>query len=357
MDPSSAGRALPFFFLPHAIVMKMDSGRLLKILFSIGGILILAALIWKVGLERWETLLRGMDKTALLWAPAVYALAWLFRTLRLRSLLRHRPGSLSLSRTFEIHIAGFALNAVLPVKAGDVAMVGLLKREGIRIGAAAAMVVQTRILDILAMVLVMIPSWFWLTRKDAPLWMLSSFLICLALAAVPFGIAWADQQRKISSLAAKAGEKTERRLWGLALVKFGEAYDAYHGMARDRSLLLRTVLASILVWLCEGGVCYVLFSALGVGIPFEAAVLAVVLGNAGKGFQVTPGGIGVYEGILTVVLCEFGAPFDAAVTVAVLDHLLKKGFNLAIGLYALVRLGGFPGLRSDGASSNSFNTK
>ena len=337
--------------------MKMDSGRILKLLFSVGGILILAALIWKVGLERWEILLRDMDKTVLLWAPAVYALAWLFRTLRLRSLIRHTPGSLSLSRTFEIHIAGFALNAVMPVKAGDVAMIGLLKREGIRIGAAAAIVIQTRILDILAMVLVMIPSWFRLTRKDAPLWMLSSFFICLLLAAIPFGIAWADQQRRISAFAEKAGGKAERPLWGLFLVKFGEAYDAYHGMARDRSLLLRTVLASILVWLCEGGVCYALFSALGVGIPFEAAVLAVVLGNAGKGFQVTPGGIGVYEGILTAVLCEFGAPFDAAVTVAVLDHLLKKGFNLTLGLYAVERLRRSSSLRSAGDSSSSFKTK
>jgi len=337
--------------------MKMDSGKFVKVLFAGGGILILVALIRKVGLERWEVLLRGMDKTCLLLAVAVYALAWLFRTVRLRSLIRHAPGALSLYRTFEIHIAGFALNAVLPVKAGDVAMIGFLKREGIKIGPAAAMVIQTRILDILAMALVMIPSWFWLTRKDAPLWMLSSFLICLALAAVPFGIAWADQRRRISAFAAKAGGKAERPFWGMVLVKFGEAYDAYHAMARERSLLLRTVLTSILVWLCEGGVCYALFSALGVGIPFEAAVLAVVLGNAGKGFQVTPGGIGVYEGILTAVLCEFGAPFDAAVTVAVLDHLLKKGFNLTLGLYALLRLRRSSSLRSVGASSSSFNTK
>lgn len=337
--------------------MKTDARRLLNVAFAAAGILILAALILKVGLAGWEKLLRGMDPAVLLSAVTAYAAAWVFRTLRLRRIIRHRGGGISACRTFEIHVAGFALSAVLPAKAGDVAMIGFLKREGIEIATAAAMVVQTRILDILALALVMIPSWFRLTGKDAPLWMISSFLLCLLLVAVPFGIVWADRKRRVSHFFGRAGANSRRPFRGLVLAKLGEAYNAFHAMARDGSLMTVSVLYSVIVWLCEGGVCYLLFQALGVGVSPEAAVLAVALGNAGKGFQVTPGGIGVYEGILTVVLCEFGAPFDAAAAVAVLDHLIKKGFNLAFGLYALVRLRGRPGFGSGGASSNALSAK
>jgi len=337
--------------------MKPDARRLLNAAFAAAGILILAALILKVGLAGWEKLLRGMDPGVLLSAVMAYAAVWVFRTLRLRRIIRHRGGRISACRTFEIHVAGFALNAVLPAKAGDVATVGFLKREGIEIATAAAIVVQTRILDILALALVMIPSWFRLAGKDAPLWMVSSFLLCLLLVAVPFGIVWADRERRVSRFFDRAGMNSERPFRSRALAKMGEAYDAFHAMARDGWLMAVSVLYSVIVWLCEGGVCYLLFQALGVGVSPEAAVLAVALGNAGKGFQVTPGGIGVYEGILTVVLCEFGAPFDAAAAVAVLDHLIKKGFNLAFGLYALVRLRVRPGFGSGGASSNSLKAK
>ncbi len=320
--------------------MKNDFKRFFNVIIYIIGILILAGLIQKVGLDRWGTLLRGVDKLSVLSAVMVYAVTWLFRTLRLRSLLRHTGIKISVRRIFEIHIAGFAISALLPAKVGDVAMVGFLKKEGVKIATAAAIVIQTRILDVLALVLVMIPSWFWLINKDAPMWMVSSFLLCLLLVAVPFGITWADKKRKVSSYVTKAGEKSKQPFWGLVLIKIGEAYDAYHGMACDRPLMLFSVLFSVIIWMFEGGACYALVRALGIDIPLEAAILAVALGNTGKGFQVTPGGIGVYEGILTAVLCEFGAPFDAAVTVAVLDHLLKKGFNMTVGFYALMRLRG-----------------
>jgi uncharacterized protein (TIRG00374 family) len=175
-------------------------------------------------------------------------------------------------------------------------------------------------------------------RKDTPLWIGLSFLFCMALVALPLGITWADKKQKISSFAIEAGNRAKHPFWRLTLIKLGEAYTSYHSIVRDKALMLFSVVCSIIIWTLEGGVCYVLVRALGIDIPFQAAVLAVALGNGGKGFQATPGGIGVYEGILTAVLCSFGVPFDAAVTAAILDHLLKKGFNLTFGFFALMRL-------------------
>jgi uncharacterized membrane protein YbhN (UPF0104 family) len=163
-------------------------------------------------------------------------------------------------------------------------------------------------------------------------------MFCLALVVFPLGITWVDKKRKLSSYVTEAGKRAKHSFWGYALIKGGEVYTAYHGIVRDKMLMLYSVACSYIIWMLEGSVCYVLVRALGIDIPLNAAVLAVALGNTGKGFQVTPGGIGVYEGILTAVLCGVGVPFDAAVTAAVLDHLLKKSFNMAFGFFALIRL-------------------
>ena len=47
--------------------------------------------------------------------------------------------------------------------------------------------------------------------------------------------------------------------------------------------------------------------------------------------------MGIYEGVLSAVLVSFGVPFESAIVIAVLDHALKKLFNLAVGIPACVR--------------------
>ena len=318
--------------------MRVDPKKVFNAAIYGVGILILAGLVQKVGIARWGQLLQGADKRSVLLAAMIYAAIWPIRTLRLGRLVQHAAKSLPALRIFEIHISGFALNSILPAKVGDVAMVGFLKNEGIKTGSAVAIAFQARILDVLALVLVTVPSWIWLMRKDTPLWMGLSFLFCAALVALPLGITWADKKRKIASYATEAGKRAKHPFWGLALIKMGEVYAAYHSLVWDKVLMLFSIACSIIIWMLEGSVCYVLVRALGVNMPIQASVLAVALGNAGKGFPVTPGGIGVYEGILTAVLCSFGAPFEAAVTAAILDHLLKKGFTLVFGFFALIRL-------------------
>ena len=63
------------------------------------------------------------------------------------------------------------------------------------------------------------------------------------------------------------------------------------------------------------------------------------MANVSKTVPLTPGGIAVYEGVMTLVLVRFGASYGIALVIAVLDHLTKKGFNLAIGLPATVNFG------------------
>ena len=79
--------------------------------------------------------------------------------------------------------------------------------------------------------------------------------------------------------------------------------------------------------------------AVGAQISVAAVILAVSMGNVGKSVPITPGGIGIYESILTAVLVSFGLLFDVAVVIAMMDHVIKKMFNLIVGVPATAGIG------------------
>ena len=79
--------------------------------------------------------------------------------------------------------------------------------------------------------------------------------------------------------------------------------------------------------------------SVGAKISVAAVILGVSLGNVGKSVPIAPGGIGVYEIILTAVLVSFGLSFDLAVVVSMMDHFIKKIFNLIIGVPATAGTG------------------
>jgi uncharacterized membrane protein YbhN (UPF0104 family) len=68
-------------------------------------------------------------------------------------------------------------------------------------------------------------------------------------------------------------------------------------------------------------------------------LLAVCLANVGKLLPITPGGLGIYESILSSVLVIFGLPLETAVAAGILDQAVKKTFNLAIGIPATAGMG------------------
>jgi len=67
-------------------------------------------------------------------------------------------------------------------------------RGGINIGRSAAIILQTRILDVLALILLSIPALILFSEKAAPNWIRTTIFICLFLVAVPIGIVILDKK-------------------------------------------------------------------------------------------------------------------------------------------------------------------
>ncbi|GAI16545.1 unnamed protein product, partial [marine sediment metagenome] len=113
----------------------------------------------------------------------------------------------------------------------------------------------------------------------------------------------------------------------------------YHEIVSDKNLLVASILLSLMIWLFDGLTCYMVSIAVGAQISIIAVILAVSIGNVGKIAPATPGSVGIYESILVSVLIFFGVAFDVAVVIAILDHAIKKLFNLMFGVPATAGIG------------------
>lgn len=296
---------------------------------------ILAALVWVAGLQSMRDAGRRMSFSSLALAVGAYALTWVCRTARLRSLTLHAGQRLGAWVLFRLYISALALNSLLPARIGDAAHVLYLHWQGLEPGRAVAIVVQSRVLDAAALLLASLPALaVLLTAGQAPGWIASGLLLCALFAVSPATLVWLESRSRFSGILERL---VFRRANGLLQATWQTGRDVlaeYREIVQDRRLWVGTLALSLAVILGEGLTGYLIGRAVGANVSFLVALFAVALATIGKGAAVTPGGIGVYEGVFATVLKLFGVDFEVALLTAILDHGLKKAFNVFIGLPA-----------------------
>jgi uncharacterized protein (TIRG00374 family) len=305
------------------------------------GVVLLIILVRWAGFQQILTVFRKARFLPLLGALIIYVLSWIFRTRRLKalsvfSLPRIPIKSLTL---FQIQIAGYALNSVFPARLGDMAAVGFLKIKGIPIGRAVAIIIQTRILDLMSVVVLSLPVFSLLTREASSPWLFLSPALAVIGLILFFLILFSDNKARISTFFLSKSKSMKSGIFRIIFEKLSQAYTAYQAILRSRSLFILTSFLSLMIWLMEGLTCVCVCAALGGGWKLVPCICAVSAANAIKSVPLTPGGIGIYETVLASILSLFGLPFEIAVAVGIADHALKKLFNLTVGLSALPALG------------------
>jgi len=300
------------------------------------GIGILWFLIYKAGVSDLAAVFLKLSAFWISLAIAVYAVSWVFRTWRLKILTNLFQGEFKAWDLFKMHIVAYALNSILPAKAGDVAMVGFLRSKTIKTGQAAAVTLQMRILDALALIVLLLPSLYLLTENSQAL---SALLVCFLVVAVPIGTVLLDRRGKISQWLESLENKFVHRFVKLAVLKTKDAYQAYHRIVFDVKWLWVTILLSVIIWLCDGLICFMISQGAGAKLPVVVVMMAIVVANISKSVPLTPGGIGVYESVLMAVFVSFGVSLELAVAIAVLDHFIKKLFNIIFGFIFMADMG------------------
>ena len=96
---------------------------------------------------------------------------------------------------------------------------------------------------------------------------------------------------------------------------------------------------SVVIWMMDVLVCYLVCMMFAADIPFMLVLLAIIIGNLIKAVPITPGGIGTYEAALAIVFEIGGVASFTAFLIAVIDHLIKNLVTLVGGLISLYYFG------------------
>ncbi len=84
-------------------------------------------------------------------------------------------------------------------------------------------------------------------------------------------------------------------------------------------------------WILDCGCLALSFVALGVGVPWKGLLLAYGAAQLAANLPITPGGLGVVEGSLTIALAAFGGSETSTVAVVLLYRILSFWIVLPVG--------------------------
>ena len=84
-------------------------------------------------------------------------------------------------------------------------------------------------------------------------------------------------------------------------------------------------------WVLDCGCLALSFSAVGVGVPWKGLLLAYGAGQLAANLPITPGGLGVVEGSLTIALVAFGGGETQTVAAVLLYRIISFWGELPVG--------------------------
>lgn len=114
---------------------------------------------------------------------------------------------------------------------------------------------------------------------------------------------------------------------------FDDLHENYMLMTRDWRKLKRPFMWAMLASFWEVSTIYVVYLAFGEWVNIGSVILAYAVANLAGLFSVLPGGIGVYEGLMTLTLSATGIPSRLSLPVTIMYRMLAMTVQLIPGAY------------------------
>lgn len=274
--------------------------------------------------------MRGARPVYLFLSLAVTFLTYGIRAARWQYLLAP-IGRVSFWTSFRITVMGFAANAVLPGRVGELLRPYLLaRREGLNVAATLATILLERVLDIAALLLLFAafvvafdpglaavdPATFRAVRIGG----LMAGLAALAALAVAFVAAGHPERlgRAAARLARLLPAHLARRIGGMV-----EAFARGLAIMRQPGRLVRAVALSIPLWLSIAAGAWLVMRAFHMTLPYTGSFLVLTFLAVGV-LVPTPGAVGGFHEAFRLALNGFyGIANDRAVAAAVVLHAIS----------------------------------
>ncbi len=120
---------------------------------------------------------------------------------------------------------------------------------------------------------------------------------------------------------------------GKARETFDELHENYMHIRRNLGALKQPLLFSLLANVTEIMAVYVVYIAFGHLVNPGAVVLAYAIANFAGLVSVLPGGIGIYEALMTGVMAAAGVPISVSLPVTVMFRIVSMAVQLPIGYF------------------------
>ena len=264
--------------------------------------------------------LEGANLFFLIVSVISYLSSYLFRGLRydniVSSILNRRLGIEFIVGSIAISQAA---NLILPLRTGDLVRAYILNnKKGVAYTTGISSLLAERVMDIVAILLLSAVSLPYVASLAIPNWVFLAMAITGALLVLFFIFLFLFDYSRFEKLNKIIGElKT---------------------LSTSPMLFIYLLFLSMIIWIIDSIVCYLVSISLGARLPFLLILFAVMIGNIAKTIPVTAGGIGTYEAAVTAILLLLANPAQAF-SIAFLDHLVKNIVTLFMGLIYIVVLG------------------
>ena len=304
------------------------------IVCAVGALLLFLALRG-VSLARLRELVTGADARWVVAALGVYLSAYVVRAVRWRLILA--PVSrVRISESFFMLMAGYFVNYIVPVRAGEIAKAFFLKRlRGVPVATSLPTIYVDKLFELLSIVLVLVLVPVLSLRLEGYLaTLVYSVLIVFALAVALLLFALVNGRGTVRALNAATAwfpSRVRARLsrWLSLLV---EGMGVARANARSLAALLALTACAVLL---DAVYFSFMFRAFAIDIAFPKVVFGYTLLSVSYILPTPPAQIGHNEFLMGVIFAD-GMGFDrTGVTVLMLlAHALTGVLITAVGLWS-----------------------
>ncbi len=256
-------------------------------------------------------------------------------------------GPTRFSTVFRTTVIGFAASAVLPARAGEVIRPYLLaRREGLSATAAFATIIVERILDLVAVLLLMAAFLIWfdpgLESRDSRVFEAIRFgglvMAPVAVGTLVLMFFMAGHPERLHVWLLKAEAVLPKRLAAM-IARFAQTFAEGFAVVRSPGRLVAAMAWSIVLWVAIASGIWAVSVAFGIAMPFTGAWLMLAPLVVGVAVP-TPGGVGgFHEAYRIGATGFFGADNDTAVGAAIVLHAISVGPVTIAGLIFIVQDG------------------
>lgn len=114
---------------------------------------------------------------------------------------------------------------------------------------------------------------------------------------------------------------------------FTELHENYVELRKRLGELRRPLLYAMMANLTEISAIYVVYIAFGHWVNPGAVIIAYAIANFAGLVSVLPGGVGIYEGLMTATLAAGGVPAALSLPVTVMYRVVNMGVQMPVGYY------------------------